>query len=171
MCNVLNVSRSGDYKWKGRPQSNRGSQHKEWTDQVKEVFDASRQLYGIPKVAEKLHQQDVDISTRTVTRIMSEQQWKSRTVKKYKATTNSKHHLPVQENVLNREFTASQPNEKWVTDITYVATEEGWLKVYSKTGSYESQRQLLRQGLHRILSQCHQKRTVLSEQVRDTRAS
>ncbi|WP_144530057.1 IS3 family transposase, partial [Peribacillus simplex] len=50
---------------------------------------------------------------------------------KYKATTNSKHTLPVQENVLNREFTASKPNEKWVTDITYVSTGEGWLYLAS----------------------------------------
>jgi putative transposase len=127
MCCVLQVSRSGYYKWRDRPESNRTRQHKEWTGQVKEVYDDSRQLYGSPKVAEKLHQQGVDISTRTVTRIMREQQWRSRTVKKYKATTNSKHNLPVQENVLNQEFTASKPDEKWVTDITYVATEEGWL--------------------------------------------
>jgi len=136
MCCVLEVSRSGYYKWKDRPESHRTRRHKEWTDQVKEVYDASRQLYGSPKVAEKLHQQGVDISMRTVTRIMSEQQWRSRTVKKYKATTHSKHNLPVQENVLNQEFKASKPNEKWVTDITYVATEEGWLYLASVMDLY-----------------------------------
>ncbi|NHN30310.1 DDE-type integrase/transposase/recombinase [Paenibacillus sp. S3N08] len=52
-------------------------------------------------------------------------------MKKYKATTNSKYSLPVQENVLNREFTASKPNEKWMTDITYVSTNEGWLYLAS----------------------------------------
>lgn len=112
MCCLLKVSRSGYYKWKDCPESNRARQHREWTDQVKEVYDQSRQLYGSPKIAVKLHQQGVTISIRTVTRIMSEQQWRSRTVKTYKATTNSKHNLPVQENVLNQEFTASKPNEK-----------------------------------------------------------
>lgn len=136
MCKVLEVSRSGYYKWKDRPESDRARQHKEWTDQVQEVFDDSRQLYGSPKVTEKLRQQGVDISARTVTRIMNEQQWRSRTVKKYKATTNSKHHLPVQENVLNRAFTASKPDEKWVTDITYIATEEGWLYLASVMDLY-----------------------------------
>jgi putative transposase len=136
MCCVLEVSRSGYYRWKDRPESNRARQHREWTDQVKVVYDESRQLYGSPKVAVKLHQEGVAISTRTVTRIMSEQQWRSRTVKKYKATTNSKHNLPVQENVLNQEFTASKPNEKWVTDITYVATEEGWLYLASVMDLY-----------------------------------
>jgi putative transposase len=62
---------------------------------------------------------------------MSEQEWKSRTVKKYKATTNSKHNLPVQENILNQDFNASKPNEKWVTDITYIPTAEGWLYLAS----------------------------------------
>lgn len=136
MCNVLEVSRSGYYKWKNRPESNRERRHKEWTDQVKEVYDQSRKLYGSPKVTSKLHQQGVDISQRTVTRIMQKQQWRSRTVKKYKATTNSKHHLPVQDNVLNQNFTASKPNEKWVTDITYVATEEGWLYLASVMDLY-----------------------------------
>lgn len=127
----MNVSRSGYYKWRDRPESERELQHKEWTAQVKEVFEESRQLYGSPKVTQKLHQQGVDISERTVTRIMSEQQWKSRTVKKYKATTNSKHNMPVQENILNQEFNASKPNEKWVTDITYIPTAEGWLYLAS----------------------------------------
>jgi transposase InsO family protein len=136
MCNVLNVSRSGYYKWKGRPESDRERQHKEWTEQVKEVYDQSRGLYGSPKIANKLRQQGVDISERTVTRIMKKQQWRSRTVKKYKATTNSKHSLPVYDNVLNQDFTASKPNEKWVTDMTYVPTGEGWLYLASVMDLY-----------------------------------
>lgn len=136
MCNVLEVSRSGYYKWRDRPESAQDVQHKEWTAQVKEVYEKSRKLYGSPKITQKMHQQGTSISERTVTRIMKEQQWRSKTVKKYKATTNSKHNLPVQENVLNREFTASKPNEKWVTDITYVATAEGWLYLASVMDLY-----------------------------------
>jgi putative transposase len=136
MCSVLKVSRSGYYKWKERPESERERQHKEWTEQVKEIYDQSRKLYGSPKITRKLLQQGVTISERTVTRIMNEQQWRSRTVKKYKATTNSKHSLPVQDNVLNQEFTASKPNEKWVTDITYIATGEGWLYLASVMDLY-----------------------------------
>jgi transposase InsO family protein len=60
---------------------------------------------------------------------MREHGWKSKVIKKYKATTNSNHNLPVAENVLNREFTAQRPNQKWVSDITYVPTDEGWLYV------------------------------------------
>ncbi len=132
----MNVSRSGYDKWKDRPESERESQHKEWTEQVKKVFEESRQLYGSPKVTQKLYQQGVNVSERTVTRIMHEQRWRSRTVKKYKATTNSKHNLPVHENVLNQEFTACKPNEKWVTDITYIPTAEGWLYLASVMDLY-----------------------------------
>lgn len=132
----MGVSRSGYYKWVERPESERQLQHKEWTKQVKEVFDKSRQLYGSPKVTQQLNKNGVSISERTVTRIMKENGIQSRTVKKYKATTNSKHSLPVQENVLNREFAASKPNEKWVTDITYISTSEGWLYLASVMDLY-----------------------------------
>jgi len=64
-----------------------------------------------------------------VAEIMRENGWQSRVVKKYKATTNSNHNLPVAENLLNREFAAIRPNQKWVSDITYVATDEGWVYV------------------------------------------
>ncbi|WP_042229851.1 DDE-type integrase/transposase/recombinase, partial [Paenibacillus popilliae] len=56
---------------------------------------------------------------------------RSRTVKKYKATTNSKHNLPVHENVLNLQFRPSAPNQAWVADITYIPTDEGWLYLAS----------------------------------------
>jgi transposase InsO family protein len=132
----MEVSRSGYYKWLKRPESERERQHKEWTEKVKEVYDQNRQLYGSPKITERLHQQGVNISRRTVTRIMKENGIRSKTVKKYKATTNSKHSLPVQENVMNQEFSASKPNEKWVTDITYVSTVEGWLYLASVMDLY-----------------------------------
>ncbi|SHI29189.1 Integrase core domain-containing protein [Desulfosporosinus lacus DSM 15449] len=58
---------------------------------------------------------------------MRENGIRSKTVKKYKATTNSNHNLPVAENLLNRNFSADKPNQKWVSDITYISTDEGWL--------------------------------------------
>ncbi|MDR7319620.1 transposase InsO family protein [Brevibacillus nitrificans] len=79
----MKVSRSGYYKWLGRPESERKRQHKEWTEQVKEVYDKSRQLYGSPKVTQQLNMNGVSISERTVTRIMNENGIRSRTVKKY----------------------------------------------------------------------------------------
>jgi len=72
---------------------------------------------------------EAPVGYRTVLGIMRQNGWKSKVVKKYKATTNSKHNLPVAENLLNREFTAILPNTKWVSDITYIDTDEGWLYV------------------------------------------
>jgi putative transposase len=69
------------------------------------------------------------VGKKLVASIMRENGWKSKVVKKYKATTNSKHNLPVAENLLNRDFTASLPNQKWVSDLTYIPTDEGWLYV------------------------------------------
>lgn len=67
---------------------------------------------------------------------MTKNQWKSCTVKKYKATTNSKHHHPVSENILDRQFTANKPNQSWVADITYIPTNEGWLYLASVMNLY-----------------------------------
>jgi transposase InsO family protein len=83
--------------------------------------------YGNVKIAKTLNQRGVKISKRTVSRIMTKNKWKSCTVKKYKATTNSNHTHPVSENIWARQFKASKPNERWVTDITYIPTNEGWL--------------------------------------------
>ena len=90
--------------------------------QVQEEFFNNRQIPGARKIAKKL-----GIGRRLVGRIMRENGWIPRVVKKYKATTNSNHNLPVAENILNREFNAERPNQKWVSDITYIPTDEGWL--------------------------------------------
>ncbi|OLO25323.1 hypothetical protein BTR23_24870 [Alkalihalophilus pseudofirmus] len=73
---------------------------------------------------------------RTVSRIMTENNWKSCTVKKYKATTNSRHKHPVSENSLDRQFMVNSPNKAWVTDITYIHTNEGWLYLASVMDLY-----------------------------------
>lgn len=91
----------------------------------------SRELYGSPKIHQILKQQGVKVSEKTVGRRMREMGLRSRTVKKHKATTNSKHNLPVAENVLNQNFTADKPNQVWMADITYVPTDEGWLYLAS----------------------------------------
>jgi len=94
----------------------------------KEYFN-NRRIPGATKIAKSLSKPGEPVGRRAVANIMRENGWKSKVVKKYKATTNSNHNLPVAENLLNREFEASRPNEKWVSDITYVPTDEGWLYV------------------------------------------
>ncbi|PEP85742.1 integrase, partial [Bacillus toyonensis] len=103
---------------------------------IHRIFLESRCLYGSPKVTSVLRQKGKQISQKTVARIMKEQGLQSRTVKKYKATTNSKHSYPIQDNVLNRQFKVKKPNQVWVADITYVSTKEGWLYVASLMDLY-----------------------------------
>jgi putative transposase len=96
-------------------------------ERVKDEFISSKRIPGAKKIAAKLSTEEEPVNTKAVAKIMRENNWKSKTVKKYKATTNSKHDLPAAENILNRDFTADAPNRKWVSDITYIATDEGWL--------------------------------------------
>lgn len=127
MCNVLGVSKSGYFKWIKRPKSDRQMKHEKLSQEVLQTHLEFKQRYGSVKIAKTLNRRGVTVSERTVSRIMTKNQWKSCTVKKYKATTNSKHKHPVSENVLNRQFKATLPNQYWVTDITYIPTNEGWL--------------------------------------------
>jgi len=131
MCQVMKVSQSGYYKWLMRPASKQRQQRKLLTRRVFEVFIRSRKLYGSPKITACLRKDGIKVSQKTVARLMKANSLISRVVKKYKATTNSKHTLPTSENVLNQDFTATKPNQKWVSDITYVRTQEGWLYVAS----------------------------------------
>ena len=133
MCQVFDVSRSGYYAWvKGRDKQTERQKRREALEQhIRRAFLDSRGLYGSPKITKVLNGQGVHVTEKTVARIMKELGLKSRTVKKYKATTNSNHQLPVQENVLNQQFTAEAPNQVWTADITYVPTDEGWLYLAS----------------------------------------
>lgn len=119
MCAVFGISRSGYYDWTRRKESGRSKRHERLKKQIRRIFLDNRRLYGSKKVWEALKNQGVKVSEKTVARIMKELGLKSRTVKKYKATTNSKHNLPVAANVLNHQFQASAPNQVWMADITY----------------------------------------------------
>src|SRR5699024_9777274 len=127
MSQVLGVSKSGYYEWKNRPLSNQKMRHRKHTDQIKRIFIRNKRRYGHPKVTRMLLQKGWKVSQRNVSRIMQENGLRSKTVKKYKATTNSKHHYPIYPNLLNQQFYASRPGTVWVSDITYVWTREGWL--------------------------------------------
>ena len=122
LCEALNVARSAYYAWDRRPKSKREIRREEVTKQVQEEFFSNRKIPGARKIAKRLR-----VGRRLVGKIMRENGWIPKVVKKYKATTNSNHNLPVAENLLNREFDAERSNQKWVSDITYISTDEGWL--------------------------------------------
>jgi putative transposase len=131
LCGALEIKRSAYYAWGKRPESNRSIQREELTKQIQKEFFSNYRIPGATKIAKALSKPGKPVGRRRVADIMRENGWKSKVVKKYKATTNSNHKLPVADNLLNREFTADRPNQKWVSDITYVFTDEGWLYVAS----------------------------------------
>ncbi len=119
MCQLLDVSRSGYYEWRKRPESERARRRREMIQRIYRIYVKSRRLYGSPKITHVLRKEGVKISQKTVSRLMQSQGLKSRTIRKYKATTNSKHNHPVQDNVLNQIFVAQKPAQIWMADITY----------------------------------------------------
>lgn len=136
MWKVLGVSKSGYFKWINRPKSDRQKQHEKLLQEILKTHLEFKQRYGSIKIAKTLNRRGVAVSERTVSRIMTKNQWKSCTVKKYKATTNSKHQHPASENILDRQFKVNKPNQSWVTDITYIPTNEGWLYLASVMDLY-----------------------------------
>jgi putative transposase len=127
LCKVLGVSRSGFYKWLGRCPSKRSVRREKLLMEIKTVHKESHGNYGSPRVHEQLKLNGTHCNRKTVEKLMSKNGIRSKTKRRFKATTNSKHNKPVAENLLNREFHAAEPDQKWVSDVTYVWTDEGWL--------------------------------------------
>lgn len=92
-----------------------------------EIFEDSNETYGCPRVYEKLRAEGFSCNRKVVERLMRENEIQPETKRKFKVTTDSKHDLPIAPNVLGREFDVEEPDEVWVSDITYVQTQQGWL--------------------------------------------
>ena len=129
MCAVIGVARSGYYAWRrrgGEPSPRRRQQA--ITDQhVAQAFQQGKGRSGAPRLTHDLNGAGVSICRNTVAASLRRQELRAKAARKYKATTNSRHSLPVAPNLLKQDFTADAPNQKWVGDITYLATGEGWL--------------------------------------------
>ena len=124
---VLQVSKSGYYAWQTRKPSNRDLEDERLRPKILEAFKTGRGSYGSPRVQSELVDQGFEIGRRRVARLMREMGLEGLSPRKFRVTTDSKHDEPIAPNVLARDFEASRVNEKWVTDITYVWTAEGWL--------------------------------------------
>ena len=128
MAEVMEASRGGYYAWVKQgciSQSRR--RDKEDLEIIRKAFEETRETYGPRRLSKYLRQQGYPIGRVRMGRLMREHNIVPKTVKKFKATTNSNHDYPVAPNLLNRNFAVSKPNTAWVSDITYVATGEGWL--------------------------------------------
>lgn len=127
MCKIFSVSSSGYYDWRGRPLSPHAQENAILAAKIKRIFDDESSRAGAKRIAKRLRQEYTLVGRHRVARIMRLHGWRAKAARKFKATTNSNHKLPLAPNLLQQNFTASKPNEKWVSDITYVWTEEGWL--------------------------------------------
>ncbi len=127
LCKVLDVSRSGFYAWEERGPSTRSVADEKLAVQIAAIHKASGNTYGSPRVHDELADEGVFVSRKRVARLMAELGLESVRKRRFKATTDSNHALPVAENVLDRKFEVDAPDVAWVTDITYVWTSEGWL--------------------------------------------
>jgi len=127
MCRIIGASRSGYYQWKIQPQSRRQKENEKILMEIKESHKNSRRAYGSPRIVEDLKAKGMKCSENRVARLMKIHGIVGKAKKKFKATTNSNHALPVAENLLNQNFETAKPNTVWLSDITYVPTLEGWL--------------------------------------------
>jgi transposase InsO family protein len=139
MCKALNVSPSGYYAWRKRPVSAREMANRELVKMIEAVYNESYETYGSPRVYRELKAQGVACSENRVARLMRLRGLRAKQVRRYKSTTKRNKKHPVAPNLLKRDFVAEWPDHKWLTDITYIPTREGWLYLAAILDLYSRQ--------------------------------
>lgn len=129
MCRVLEVSRSGYYTWRSRPPSRRELSDRRLVVEIKAIHKKeNHDTYGSPRIHEELAKTGTPCGRHRVARLMKQQGIRAKQARKFRpVTTDSKHDMPVAENLLDRQFTVDHPDTVWVGDITYIRTRQGWL--------------------------------------------
>jgi putative transposase len=127
MCEVLDVGRSGYYAWQRRQPSARRQEYDKLVPIVQQADKASKGTYGARRMAIEIEKSGTPCGRTKAATVMALAEVAAKQKKKFKATTDSDHDLPVAPNLLDREFTVSEPDRVYVGDITYIWTQEGWL--------------------------------------------
>ena len=127
MCQVLDVSESGFYAWRKRPACQRTREDAQLREEIRQEFRAHQGRYGSPRLHAELRDQGRSIARKRVARLMREAGLCAKGKRRRVLTTQRDPSHPVAPNLLHREFTATEPNSKWVTDITSIPTMQGWL--------------------------------------------
>lgn len=128
MSESLSVTRSGYYRWVSTGMiSPKLLTETELLNQILEIFNYSKQRYGSPRITAELRAKGMKVSNKRIARIMKKHGIKSKIRRRYKITTNSKHKLPIAENLVEMKFNPEKANSLWTSDITYIRTNEGWL--------------------------------------------
>jgi len=129
MCRLLGVSKAGYFAWRDRAPCERDDDDRALSVRIQAIHAESRKTYGSPRIHRELRAQGMAIGRKRVERLMRQAGIRVKPQTRFVVTTDSDHDLPVADNLLEQDFTASAPNQRWVTDITYVPTQEGWLYV------------------------------------------
>lgn len=127
LCIVLQVSRSGYYAWSGKAVSTKRKRDDNLIPLVREIHKKTRGTYGTRRMSKELKSRGIECGRARAKTLMNKAGVSLKKRRKYKATTDSKHNLPVAPNLLNRQFEVSEPDRVWVSDISYIRTAEGWL--------------------------------------------
>jgi transposase InsO family protein len=127
LCGVLGVSASGYFAWKDRPACRRQRDDLVLLAHARSSFALSNGTYGSPRMTRELQDNGFAVGRRRTARLMRENDLKARQKRRFKRTTDSEHSWPVAPNIIDQDFAADGPNQKWGVDISYVWTREGWL--------------------------------------------
>lgn len=127
MCSLFKVSRSGYYSWSCSKPSKWSIQNKDLTNRIIAIHKESKYTYGSPMITQMLKREAIHVSRPRVARLMKQAQIQSKRRRKFVVTTDSKHKYPIVENLLDRNFQSYRLAQVWVSDITYIPTNQGWL--------------------------------------------
>ena len=127
LCTVLDVSPSGTFAWRRRPASPRQREDLVLLAHIRASFALSRGTYGSPRMTRELQDEGFRVGRRRIARLMRENSLNARQKRRFKRTTDSHHAFPIAPNLIDQDFSAERPNQKWAADISYVWTREGWL--------------------------------------------
>jgi putative transposase len=127
MCAALEVSPSGYYAWRGRPESARSRSDRQLKKKIRSMFEGSRETYGAPRMHDALEEEGIRCGRKRVARLMKEEQLRPKKARRFRRTTVTSEAHPKAANVLDRQFRVCSPDTVWAGDITYLRTTEGWL--------------------------------------------
>lgn len=127
MCDLFEVSRSGYYAWKNRKPSRRSRRNAKVLERIRAIHETKKGVYGSPRIHVELLKEGYRVSRKLVARLMQKHRIRAKQKRRFKVTTDSKHDLPVAPNLLKRDFAVGLPDMTWLSDITYIRTDEGWL--------------------------------------------
>lgn len=127
MCRLLGVSASGYYAWRARKPSQRAQQEPRLEAEIRAAHRRTRETCGPERLQKDLADHGVKIGLHRIRRLRRKLGLRCKQKRKFKATTDSKHNLPIAPNLLDQRFTTEAPDQVWTGDLTYIATDEGWL--------------------------------------------